>query len=169
MNLSNSPYAPLTSLPLMVWLSPAFPVGGFAYSHALEWAARTGDLPEAEALRNWLSDLIDHGAMRNDAILLASAWRAARDGDDDALVETNSLALALAGSRERYIETSAQGDAFRLAMRASWRNERFDALDRTVPGPMAMPVAIAISAVAHEQDLGPTLDAFLLTQLTNLT
>ena len=25
-------------LPLTIWLSPAFPVGAFAYSHALEWA-----------------------------------------------------------------------------------------------------------------------------------
>lgn len=169
MTLSNSPYTPLTSLPLMVWLSPAFPVGGFAYSHALEWAARMGDLPDAEALRNWLSDLIGHGAMRNDAILLAAAWRAARDGDDEALCETNELALALAGSRERYIETSAQGDAFRLAMRASWHNDRFDELDLAVAGAIALPVAVALAAAAHDQDLGPTLDAFLLTQLTNLT
>ena len=27
-------------LPLTIWLSPAFPVGAFAYSHGLEWAAR---------------------------------------------------------------------------------------------------------------------------------
>ena len=28
-------------LPLLIWLSPAFPVGGFAYSHGLEAAVGT--------------------------------------------------------------------------------------------------------------------------------
>jgi hypothetical protein len=68
--ITNSAYSSLPSLPLMIWLSPAFPVGSFAYSHALEWAAEAGDLPSAEALQSWLADLIAHGAMRNDAILL---------------------------------------------------------------------------------------------------
>ena len=27
---------------LMIWLSPAFPVGGFSYSHGLEWVVETG-------------------------------------------------------------------------------------------------------------------------------
>jgi urease accessory protein len=29
-------------LTLVQWLSPAFPVGGFAYSHGLEWAISEG-------------------------------------------------------------------------------------------------------------------------------
>lgn len=169
MSLSNSPYAPLASLPLMVWLSPAFPVGGFAYSHALEWAARTGDLADWDTLRAWLHDLIAHGAMRTDAILLAAAWRGARGDDCDGLGEVNDLALALAGSRERHLETSAQGDAFRTAIRASWRNDMFDSLDRALPGPIALPVVVAVAAAAHDQDIGATLDAFLTSQLSNLT
>ncbi len=30
-------------LRLLTWLSPAFPTGGFAYSHGIEWAVETGD------------------------------------------------------------------------------------------------------------------------------
>ncbi|HZA02277.1 MAG TPA: hypothetical protein VE665_08350, partial [Hyphomicrobiaceae bacterium] len=30
-------------LPLLVWLSPAFPAGSFAFSHGLEWAAEARD------------------------------------------------------------------------------------------------------------------------------
>jgi urease accessory protein len=30
-------------LRLLTWLSPAFPTGGFAYSHGLEWAVEAGD------------------------------------------------------------------------------------------------------------------------------
>src|SRR3712207_8694605 len=38
-------------LPLLVWLSPSFPVGAFAYSHGLEWAHEAGDLTDAVTLR----------------------------------------------------------------------------------------------------------------------
>ena len=169
MTIPNSAYAPLPSLPLMVWLSPAFPVGGFAYSHALEWAAAAGDLPHADALQVWLDDLVAHGAIRNDAILLSAALQAARDGDAIALIDANDLALALAGSRERFIESSAQGDAFRIAIRASWRNDAFDRFDTAICGAIAYPVTVGAAAGAHGQDLGATLDAYLMATISNLT
>ena len=46
-------------LPLLVWLSPAFPVGAFAYSHGLEWAVEAGDIADAASLRDWLVDLLE--------------------------------------------------------------------------------------------------------------
>jgi len=64
-------------LPLMVWLSPAFPVGAFAYSHGLEWAHEAGDLTDAASLQDWLGSLLAFGSARNDAILFAAAYRAA--------------------------------------------------------------------------------------------
>src|SRR5579859_5862244 len=58
--------APFKALPLLVWLSPAFPVGAFAYSHGLEWAAEAGDIVDAASLQRWLIDLIELGAPRSD-------------------------------------------------------------------------------------------------------
>src|SRR4051794_38822441 len=41
------------SLPkLLTWLSPAFPVGSFAYSHGLEWAVEAGDVRDEATLRD---------------------------------------------------------------------------------------------------------------------
>jgi urease accessory protein len=126
--ITNSAYTASASLPLMIWLSPAFPVGSFAYSHALEWAAQAGDLPHSDALQSWVDDLLAHGAPRNDAIFLSAAWRAAHKGDAAALCDANDLALALTGSRERHLETTAQGDAFMIAIRSSWNCQRLDEL-----------------------------------------
>src|SRR5215207_9310874 len=67
-------------LALMVWLSPAFPVGAFAYSHGLEWAHEAGDLADAASLEDWLGSLLAFGSARNDAILFAAAYRAPGDG-----------------------------------------------------------------------------------------
>ena len=61
----------------MLWLSPAFPVGSFAYSHGLEWAVEAGDIFDARSLGGWLVDLLTFGAPRADAILFAAAFRAA--------------------------------------------------------------------------------------------
>ena len=35
---------------LMTWLSPAFPVGAFTYSHGLEWAVEEGSVTDEASL-----------------------------------------------------------------------------------------------------------------------
>ena len=93
-------------LSLIQWLSPAFPTGGYAYSHGLEQAVVDGTLTDAPSLRHWLADILTHGSGRQDTIFLACALRP--DADYDALTD---LATALASSTERAHETLAQGAA----------------------------------------------------------
>ena len=75
---------------LLAWMSPAFPVGGFAYSHGLECAIDDRQVTDAASLQQWISDLLTRGSGWNDAVIFARCW----DEDADAL---NELALALAG------------------------------------------------------------------------
>ena len=110
--MTVAPDAEAALLPLMLWLSPAFPVGSFAYSQGLEWAVEAGDVKDAPSLGGWLVDLLSFGAPRADAILFAQSFRAAEAEDWPALGETNELAVALANSAERRLETTAQGAAF---------------------------------------------------------
>lgn len=98
---------------LALMFSPAFPVGAFAYSQGLEQAAADGLVDDAAGVAAWLSAQLDHGAARADAVLFARAFALTRDGGDPA--ELHDLALALAGSGERHVETSAQGAAFLAA------------------------------------------------------
>lgn len=151
-----------THLPLTIWLSPAFPVGAFAYSHALEWAVECGDVRDAASLSAWIDDLIHLGSARNDAVLVAASHRAARDAS--ALQEINELALALAPSRERRLETAQQGTAFVTAMRTSWPCAALDALE----GEAAYPVALGAAAGAYDLPLAATLEHFLLAFTANL-
>ena len=72
----------VSRLALLVWLSPAFPVGGFAYSHGLEWAHEAGDVVDRDSLERWLSDLLACGAARNDEILFARDVRPMFDDDE---------------------------------------------------------------------------------------
>ena len=155
-------------LPLLVWLSPAFPVGAFAYSHGLEWAVEAGDIADAASLRDWLADLIEFGAPRSDAILFSAAFRAAAMADWPALMEVNELAVALAVSAERRLETTAQGRAFVGVARQAWDCEPLRRLDRAEDGAVAYPVAVAATASGHGLALRASLEAFALAQAANL-
>lgn len=155
-------------LPLMVWLSPSFPVGAFAYSHGLEWAFESGDLHDAATLRDWLDALVSHGSLRNDLILFACAARAVEASDDSALVEIAELALALANSAERRLETVTQGNAFVAALRAAWPCAAIDRLKAVWGGDVAYPLAVATASAGHGLPLAASLEAYGLAFIANL-
>ncbi|MFT3989049.1 urease accessory protein UreF [Aestuariivirga sp.] len=94
---------------LLNWMSPAFPTGQFAYSHGLEWAIEDHIVQSADDLEQWISDLVTRGSGWNDVVLFSHCW------EDDAR-ELNELALALASSRERHLETAQLGRAFSIAV-----------------------------------------------------
>ena len=100
---------PTDQLRLIQWLSPAFPIGSFAYSQGLETAITSRDVHDAATLQDWITAILTIGSARTDAILLAHA-RACADLTD--------TALALAPSQERHTEMIDQGRAFGQAIAA---------------------------------------------------
>jgi urease accessory protein len=144
-------------LPLFAWLSPSYPVGCYAYSHALEWAVEAGDVSDETTLVAWLTDLLTLGLGRNDAILLSHAYRAVEQGNRRDLGTVNELALALSPSAELYLETSQQGRSFLDATLAAWPSPRLPPLE----GDVAFPVAIGMAAAAHGVPLPITSQAYL--------
>ncbi len=158
---------PPTLARLMIWLSPAYPVGGYSYSHGLEWAVEAGKVRNAATLGDWIEDILRHGAGRSDAILLAETWRAIGSGDDRRLAETVELAAALAPSAERRLETLAQGAAFLTATQAVWPSPALEKLAAPVTE-VAYPVAVGACAAAHGLPLAPTAQAFLQACAANM-
>jgi urease accessory protein len=155
-------------LPLMVWLSPSFPVGSFAYSHGIEWAVEAGDIKDAETCSAWLGDLLAHGGAWTDAVLLVAAHRAIELSDDVALSECADLAAAVAPSRERRLETLTQGDAFVIAIRNAWPCDAVDRLAEIRPREVAFPIAVGVAAAGHKLPLAVALEAYLVAFVSNL-
>ena len=124
---------------LTQWLSPSYPVGSFSYSHGLEWAISVGEITSAYELKNWLLDILNHGAGRNDAILLVHAYRAETAVE---LADIAELATAFNPSAERLLETHSQGTAFAKTTRTVWPAELPD-----------MPYPVAVGAAARQHDL----------------
>lgn len=148
-------------LRLMAWLSPAFPVGGYSYSHGLERAVHDGLVADRESLAGWLETLVEMGSGWNDAVLFTEAWRRARDDGD--LDEIADLAEALAGSHGRHMETMLQGAAF-LKAASAWPNPVLERL----PAECAYCVAVGAVAGGNGIALQDALSAFLQAFFSNL-
>jgi urease accessory protein len=152
---------------LQAWLSPAYPVGAFSFSSGLEWAVEAGDVVDAKTLERWLSVMLAEGGGFCDAVFFVHAYRAIEQGDDEALAAVAELALAFAPSKERHLETTAQGGAFLAATRAAWPCAALDRLVAVSPG-CAYPVAVAAAAAGHGIPLAPALAAYLHALAANL-
>ena len=152
---------------LMTWLSPAFPVGAFSYSSGIEWAVEAGDIVDGATLQEWLSSMLSDGPGFCDGVFLAHAHRAAASSDDASLREMAELAAAFAPSRERHLETSAQGRAFIEIARAAWNCDGLDRLVAACDGAIVYPVAVGIVSAAHAIPLAPTMHAFLHAVTSN--
>lgn len=152
---------------LMTWLSPAFPVGAFSYSSGIEWAVESGDIADADSLRHWLGALLAEGSGFCDGVFLAQAHRATLSRNYEQLRDIAELAAAFVPSRERHLETSAQGRAFIEIARAAWNN---DLLERTLAAceiNIVYPIAVGVVSAAHAIPLAPTMHAFLHALTSN--
>lgn len=148
---------------LLAWLSPAFPIGSFSYSHGLEWAIEDGTVNDAADLKLWLGDILGHGAGWSDAILFSRSHEAALTIERAEILELNALAIAFQPSRERHLETTAQGRAFLSTVAATWPNRHLAELAELFPSqtPVAYPIAVALACAAHRIPLLPALNAYL--------
>jgi urease accessory protein len=168
MSRRQTPFDPAALYRLMAWLSPAYPVGAFSYSSGIEWAVEAGDVGDAASLERWLAVMIGEGGGFCDAVFLVHAHRAATVPDDAALRAAAELAAAFAPSKERHLETTAQGRAFVETTRAAWPCAALDRLLAVWDGAVALPIAVGVGCAGHGVPLAPVLHAYLQAMAANL-
>ena len=155
MGITTMTTSPL--LRLLTWLSPAFPVGSFSYSHGLERAIHDGFVRDADSLFDWLDGLVAFGGGWSDAVLLAEAHAAVND--PERLASVAALAEALAFSRERLAETVGQGHAF-LAAAKAWPEGSTPSLAEDTAYPVAVGAVCAQAGIGLADSLTAYLHAF---------
>jgi urease accessory protein len=137
---------------LMTFLSPAFPVGTFAWSAGLETAIAEGAVTDSKDVENWLRGALAHGGLRADAIFVAHAHR--ESSNPALLAALAELCLALTPSAERTAETVQTGDSFAIAAEA-WGSLP------ALPSPCPYPIALGAVAAAHGIPVAETLLGYL--------
>ena len=143
-------------LTLSQWLSPSYPLGGFAYSHGLETALAQGRVRDRDGLLAWLEDVLDHGSGRADAGFL---WRAyyAQGSDDILRLDAQARAFACSGERQR--EAQRQGTAFVRTTNAVWGLDLPD---------VVLPVAVGRAAALKDIDGHAAAGLYLQGFVSNL-
>ena len=139
-----------------------------AYSSGMEWAVEAGDITDAASLERWLAVMIADGSGFCDVVFFVYAHRAVEQSDDGALRAVAELAAAFAPSKERHLETTAQGRAFLDTTRAAWPTPALDRLLAIWDGAIALPVAVAVACAGHGIALAPALQAYLQALAANL-
>ena len=150
---------------LQTWFSPAYPIGGYTYSHGLEWAIEAGDVVDAVSAEAWIRDVLVSGAGRSDAILMAEAWRCP---DADAFAELAEFARALTPTAERRLESVAQGRAFLDVTTAAWPGERLSWAEALPVDMRVHAVIVGLAGRAHDLPLDALLEAHLQAFAANL-
>ncbi|MCA0245831.1 MAG: urease accessory protein UreF [Proteobacteria bacterium] len=153
---------------LLAWLSPAYPIGAFSYSHGVETAIEEGFIKDRVSLVVWLRSVVAEGTGRVDGALFASAWRAANDGDWQAFDAFAERAAAWRGTSEMALESRQQGGSFLSITRTAWPHADLDAADRRLDGEIALPVAVALAAAVHAIPLEAALGGYLHAFAANL-
>ena len=153
---------------LMSWLSPAFPVGGFSYSHGLEYAVEAGLVRDEASLEEWTQSCLRREIGPVCGGMLRAAREAAASGDSLGLSAALEEARAFVATPEFELESKAQGQAFILALRAAWPLE-FDRVSRVLAEDW-VPYASAVGIAAGLAGIGlrPALVAYLQSVGGNL-
>ncbi len=152
---------------IQTWFSPAFPIGGFAYSHGLEFAVEAGSVQDRDSLQLWIGDLLRYGSARTDAAIIAAGWHAMRGEGSYTVADIAELSAALQPSAERYLEATTLGRCFMDAVFASWPSPEL--AESANINPLTYPTAIGIAAAAHSIELTLVLEAFTLAFVSNQT
>src|SRR5215467_12278123 len=136
-------FSPLALLRLQTWLSPAFPIGAYSYSHGLDWAVEANYIKDRQSLIDWLEADLRHGSGRNEVIFFSQAWRCAMQGDRATLVGIAELAAAFRGTSEFALESSQQAAACRTTLLQVWPNHLLRWLSETLSD-CNVPPALAV-------------------------
>ena len=146
-------------LRLQAWFSPAFPVGGFAYSHGLEAAVEAGSIHDRQSLARWTEWLLLHGAGQLDGVFFAAAHRAAPDAI--AVAALADEVRAWTGTAEFALESERQGEAFLNTIRAAWPHSAIGMLAEVLEQRPPLSVAAGFASSAHGVALEPALTCYL--------
>jgi urease accessory protein len=153
---------------LLAWLSPAYPIGAFSYSHGIETAVEEGFIRDRAALVAWLKTVLAGGTGRIDGALFAAAWRAADAKDWPSFDMIAERAAAWRSTSEMALESRQQGGSFLAITRNAWPHPALDAAHERLGGELALPVAVALAAAAHGVPLEAALNGFLQAFTANL-
>lgn len=151
-------------LHLLHLVSPALPVGAYAYSQGQEYAVELGYLGSVEQAGEWIGGVMSHSVARLDLPVLVRLYSAWQDGDEQAVAHWNSFLQASRESAEFDLEDQQMGKALMrllvsldIPQAQAWPRQR----------PVCFATAFALAAVFWQIDQPEMLHGFCWSWLEN--
>lgn len=107
--MPTEPSSDLALLGLMQLVSPALPIGAFAFSQGLESAFELGWVSDEQSLAEWLSGVLDDGLSRCELPVIERLHRAFEQQDGTAVAEWDDWLAATRETAELAAEDSRLG------------------------------------------------------------
>lgn len=151
---------PTTDAPLRLWqlISPALPVGAYAYSAGLEYAVDCGWVGDESGAREWIDGQLQHSLCTLDVPVLARLYRAWQAHDVDAIKVWNTFLLASRESQELRNEDLHLGAALAQLLPAL---EIEEASDWQTPQQSSYASLFSLAAARWEIPLVDTAQGYL--------
>lgn len=108
----------LARLKLMQLVSPALPVGAYAYSQGLEYAIDCGWLASADEVGDWLQGVMAEGLAYLDLAVLIRLYDAVSRDDQTAFGYWNNYLLASRETKELLLEDTQLGAALKRLLKS---------------------------------------------------
>jgi urease accessory protein len=153
---------------LLAWLSPAYPIGAFSYSHGVETAVEEGLIKDRASLVTWLESVLLLGTGVVDGALFVAAWRTADAQDWTSFDAIAERAAAWRGTSEMALESRQQGGSFLSITRTAWSHPTLEAVHERLAGELSLPVAVGLAAAVHGIALDRALEGYLHAFTANL-
>ena len=142
-----------TLLHLMNLVSPALPIGAYAWSQGLEYAVEEGWVSDERSLLDWLEGVMTHSLCRLDVPVLLRCHQHWQSGNSGQFHHWNRLLLASRESKELWQEDTQTGAALlKLLQQLSC----YEAANTPIPIDEPISLAAAFAIAGHSQAIPPT-------------
>ena len=152
--MTNNNLSDKALLDLMTFLSPRFPVGGYVYSHAIEYAVEDGRIKTEIDLFDWINAALTQGSGRIDGNFFKLAWTAVNSKNSNQIKWVIERSDVMRGTSEMALESSSQGQAFIATVSQIWKSSDLDSIikiaenmNRNISYPVAVAIVSAISRI----------------------
>jgi len=157
---------PLALAGLLQLVSPALPIGAFAWSQGLESALELGWVEDEASLGEWIAGVLDDGLTRCELPVLARAYHAWAQGDDEALAYWNTWLQANRETHELLEEEQRLGGTLVRLLHSLEQVPETPALPDTPGYVVAFALAARVRGVSCEDAVLGFAWAWLENQLT---
>jgi urease accessory protein len=110
---TDRPQSNVATLRLWQLISPALPIGAYAYSQGLEYATESGWVYDESSARQWISGIMCNTISRLDIPVLGLLYKAWQQQQLDSVNEWNGFLLAARESSELRNEDAHLGESLR--------------------------------------------------------